>query len=610
MSIARYPNTLYSLSRLQLITCLLALLGVGTVFVYGLSQWSEEKALRVAREKAETVLNYQSSNVILQLNKFSLITALVAKRPDVLKAFRQQNNKEKFWDSLALPTRQLAATVSGLSGAQDVWLVDRQGLVFSSNHREFLGSSVVQQPFYKAVLQGRLGRMSDVDAEGRRIYILASPVFVDQKVAGAVVARINVDVIEYVWALLPEPILASDQNGRVLLSNVSDWRLQNVGDLLKIPSRLSGRMTARSSRTNSTSSQTVRHVRVSNQADKAMAKRYLEVTRYTPLLQWRFHTLVDLTAVRQQKMTTATISGLVIALCIVLLWIVFERHRRRIDRSRSQRAFALRLERQVRDRTRDLVDSNTQLASEVRERIAAEAALRATQDDLMQAAKLAGIGQLSTALAHEYNQPLAAIRSYADNAQQLLSKEKTEAVADNLQRITRLTERMANLTTTLRSFAHKSDDQLVAVNLSSVMDEMVILLSPQAKKHGVNLHINSPVKDVVVTASHLRLSQVIINIVSNAIDAAQNEERKVVEVSWDARSTIAEIYIKDSGRGISADVREKIFTPFFTTKGVGVGLGLGLFMAYNIVKSFSGSIDVEHEKNYGGVFRITLPLAN
>ncbi|MFT6255048.1 MAG: two-component system C4-dicarboxylate transport sensor histidine kinase DctB [Granulosicoccus sp.] len=298
-----------------------------------------------------------------------------------------------------------------------------------------------------------------------------------------------------------------------------------------------------------------------------------------------------------------------VVLCVLSLWIIFERRRRLIERARSQQAFALRLERQVRDRTRELTESNDLLALEVNERRSAEMALRETQDDLLQAAKLAGIGQMSAALAHEYNQPLAAIRSYADNAKQLLQLEKVNDVNDNLTRITSLTERMAGLTKTLRSFAHKSDDTLASVNLARVMDEMVILLSPQAKKQGVELLVLPPKLNVQVMAGHLRLSQVIINLVTNAMDAIKHEHVQCVEVSWNTVGDNVEIWVKDSGKGIPDALKDKIFTPFFTTKGVGVGLGLGLFIVHTMVKEFQGTIDVKQEKNYGGVFCITLSLS-
>ena len=606
---------------------------VGGFFVYLLAEWSERKALVEAKDKAKNILDYQSSNLELQLNKFSVITALVSKRPDVVDIFRARNNSSV--SSLTAPIEpnhnakngRLASVVAGLSGAKGFWFVDKKGSVFSASNNSLVGTNVNHQPYFEAALQGRLGRMSDVDADGLRSYIFASPVFVDQKVGGMLIVRANLDVVEYVWALLAEPIVASDQTGRVLLSNIPAWRLQSFETLIQQRHKAFGRMPASQTESDSYRIQlsssahrqaensknntdaTVREVRFRQAIKGSGSSRYIEVKKYLPLLQWTLHVFVDLAPVQKQKRSTIIISTLMVVLCLLSLWIIFERRRRLIERARSQQAFALRLERQVRDRTRELTESNSLLASEVVERRSAETALRETQEDLLQAAKLAGIGQMSAALAHEYNQPLAAIRSYADNAKQLLALEKPGAVSDNLTRITSLTERMANLTKTLRSFAHKSDGSLAPVDVSSVMDEMVILLSPQAKKQGAELIVIPPNKKVHVMAGHLRLSQVITNLISNAMDAIQHEHIQRVEVSWQAVGNHAEIYVKDSGQGIPDELKDKIFTPFFTTKGVGVGLGLGLFIVYNMVKEFQGTVEVKQESGYGAVFCIQLPLA-
>jgi len=621
---------------------------MGGFFVYLLAEWSERKALVEAEEKARNVLDYQSSNLALQLNKFSLITALVSKRPDVVEFFRSRNTPSSipanaadidniFSDRTDWKNDRLASVVAGLSGAKDFWFVDKKGDVFSASSDNLVGTNVKGQPYFEAALQGRLGRMSDADSNGLRTYIFASPVFVDQKVGGMVIVRANLDAVEYVWALLAEPIVASDQAGRVLLSNIPAWRLQSFDRLIRSRQKTLGRMGS-ASKTEAGSQQqltpaineaesegegadagegsnegsansSIRQIQLQKTIKGSGSSRYIEVKKYLPLLQWTLHVLVDLAPVQKQKNTTVIISSLMVVLCLLSLWIIFERRRRLIERARSQQAFALRLERQVRDRTRELTESNSLLASEVVERRSAETALRETQEDLLQAAKLAGIGQMSAALAHEYNQPLAAIRSYADNAKQLLALEKSDAVSDNLTRITSLTERMANLTKTLRSFAHKSDGSLAPVDVSSVMDEMVILLSPQAKKQGAELIVIPPNKKVHVMAGHLRLSQVITNLISNAMDAIQHEHIQRVEVSWQTVGSHAEIYVKDSGQGIPDELKDKIFTPFFTTKGVGVGLGLGLFIVYNMVKEFQGTVEVKQETGCGAVFCIQLPLA-
>jgi two-component system C4-dicarboxylate transport sensor histidine kinase DctB len=429
--------------------------------------------------------------------------------------------------------------------------------------------------------------------------------------------------------------MATELDGRILLSNVKSWRLDAMSTIVQSQQQLPkinqpqvylpatssltllekveqffALKTAASTLTaNDLAKIQSTLLTLSSPFDEKGKVHYLAVAKDVPLLEWRIHVLVDLTPVKTQRLSTIIFGVLILALMVLLIWVIFERQRRSIERIRHQRAFSLRLERQVRDRTHELTTTNTRLEREVHERKLAEHALRETQQDLVQAAKLAGIGQMSAALAHEYNQPLAAIRSYADNALQLLALAKEEDVQDNLRRITGLTERMADLTKTLRSFAHKSKVSEEVVPLSAIMDEMIILLSPQAKKQAVELIVTAPSVPVSVLAGQLRLSQVIINVVTNAMDAVKDSAVQRVEVYWYQHDKEAVIAIKDTGQGIPEDVKDKMFTPFFTTKGVGAGLGLGLFIVYNMIKEFRGSIEVTQEEGYGCVFTIILPLA-
>ena len=618
-------------TRLLVVIVLMGL--AGACFVYFLSQWSERKALLDAEAKAQDVLTYQTDNLISHLNKFSVISALVAKRPDVISMFRIRE-----LGMLVEHGNYLASISAGLSGAQDFWFVDQRGEVFSSNNQQLIGINVKHKPYFEAGFQGRLGRDTAVDDSGQRYYIFASPVFVEGKVKGLVVVRVNLEVVEYVWALLKEPIFATESNGRILLSNIEGWRLQHfqplIADQLPLDTyeqkknkqeKYGGRkLTLKQHKADSLQVEIMEKIPMQSKLFTGRQSylvnllkpisgktntHYMELITDVPLLQWQLHVLIDLTPVKQQRLMTATISSLLVALLMLFVWVLFERRRRLIERARHQRAFSLRLERQVRDRTHELTAANNHLEVEVIERRAAEKALRETQQDLVQAAKLAGIGQMSAALAHEYNQPLAAIHSYADNAQQLLHLNKTDDVYANLGRITAITQRMADLTKTLRSFAHKPEATLEVVQLSAVMDEMIILLSPQAKKQGVELSVLPPKEDVCVTAGHVRLSQVIINLVTNAMDAVKDSQTRHVEVSWSSDGSDAHIYVKDSGAGVPDELADKIFTPFFTTKGAGVGLGLGLFIVYNMVKEFQGTIELKKQDNYGAVFYIVLPLA-
>jgi two-component system C4-dicarboxylate transport sensor histidine kinase DctB len=319
--------------------------------------------------------------------------------------------------------------------------------------------------------------------------------------------------------------------------------------------------------------------------------------------------MVNYASIASSRNTAILIALLLIAVIIMGGGMLVNRQNRLRKEQRSQQAFALRLERQVRDRTFALTEANQRLEVEVDERRIAEKNLRETQEELVQAAKLAGIGQMSAALAHEYNQPLAAIRSYADNALIFLTKDQANFAADNLQRIKMLTDKMAGLTRTLRNFAHKSTGRYESVSLEAVMDELIILLSPQAKKLRVKLQLLPPSLPLSVLGDYGRLSQIMTNLTTNAMDAVADSENKRVEITWQQREDKAVISVKDTGSGIDPAVREKMFTAFFTTKNPGSGLGLGLFIVINIVNDLKGTLSIKDEPGYGAVFEVSLPLA-
>lgn len=556
---------------------------------------AEYFARTTAQERMQNTLDFQTETLKVSMNKYGIMSALIAKRPDVVAGLVSAN------PALNLPQEtHLAQIISALSGAQSIWIVDRQGQVLVSNEAQHVGSSIFSEDYFQATREGRLGRASQVSAEGSRYYIFASPIFNRKHIIGAVVVRVSLDFVEQVWALLPDPVLVTDAKDRVLLANIAPWRL---------------RVFYRNNQTNNRSvvrnqaNDGLTRLQLNQSFGDASSIDYLHAVQYIPLLDWQIHIMTDYTPIITQRNVVVLVTLLIFAVALMGL-LMFNSRRYRLQREqRSQQAFALRLERQVRDRTRELTDANQQLEIEIDERKTAETVLRETQQELVQAAKLAGIGQMSAALAHEYNQPLAAIRSYAENASAFLAQEQPQPASDNLQRIRMLVDRMAELTKTLRSFAHKSSGQLAPINIAAVMDELLILLGPLANKQAVTLNLIAPSEPLKVMADHGRLSQVVTNLVTNAIDAVSDSPRKVVEITWHQQQDHAMIYVKDTGPGIDNAVRDKIGDAFFTTKNSGEGLGLGLFIVMNIVADFKGSLRILDEPGYGAVFAMQLPLA-
>jgi len=234
------------------------------------------------------------------------------------------------------------------------------------------------------------------------------------------------------------------------------------------------------------------------------------------------------------------------------------------------------------------------------------AVFRQTRDDLVQAAKLAALGQMAAGISHELNQPLAAIRSHAHNGAVLLERGRMEEAKASLDRIQSLTARMAELIKHLKRFARRPAAALDAVDLRGVVEGALSLFEQRLDEENVEVKISFPGSPVTVRAEEVRLEQVVVNLISNALDELAGHRDRRIEISADVRGDRVRLAVTDNGSGIEEKHRESVFDPFFTTKPAGLGLGLGLSMSYNIVKDFGGDLILANTGPLGTTFVIDL----
>lgn len=234
------------------------------------------------------------------------------------------------------------------------------------------------------------------------------------------------------------------------------------------------------------------------------------------------------------------------------------------------------------------------------------AVFRQTRDDLIQAAKLAALGQMAAGLSHELNQPLAAIRSHAHNGALLLELGRPEEARKAIDRIQALTTRAADLIAHLRRFARKPGVVLSPVSVSDTIETALSLFEPRFAAERVTLTRDLPAMRLHVHAEDIRLEQVLVNLVANALDAVAGSNDATIAIGARRKGHKVEIWVGDSGPGIERAHLERIFDPFFTTKPVGSGLGLGLSLSYNIIKDLGGTLAVAETGPAGTRFLITL----
>ncbi|WP_417667935.1 ATP-binding protein [Roseibium sp.] len=550
--------------------------------------------LRDVQTRAEANLEVQSAVLDGLLDKFRLMAPLVARSPDAAQIVSASD------PSLG---RQVASLSAGMAGAEEVWLLDRDGRIIASSNttgRSIAaqgGSEAIPDAFAQA-MQGQLGRQLLPGTQSAPAnYVFASPVRAEGLISGVLAVRVSLARVEQAWALSKDPIVAIDQEGIILVSNVQSWRGRNITDVetdtgLQLVLEEGG---------------PANFVQL---ADRRQTHSRLELTSSLPVLGWKVMIFADTTEARRQSARAMVIALLLCVIAGGVVWTMLSRREELARRLRRDKAAALRLERRVRSRTAELRKANARLEQEVRDREQAEADLRQAQAELVQAAKLATLGKMSAALSHEYNQPLAAIRSDAEIAEMLIARGTPEKALSNLGRIGGMVARMAEIARTLKGFSRRSGTDIKPVSLRQVIDEALLLLMPQIKRSGIELKTTLPDGDIIVRGGRIRLEQVVMNLVSNALDAVKHAKQPSIALDLRLEDGAAVLSVRDNGPGIDPQVMPQIFDPFFTTKEVGAGLGLGLSIAYKIVHDFSGTLSAENQMSGGALFIMRLPVAD
>ena len=250
----------------------------------------------------------------------------------------------------------------------------------------------------------------------------------------------------------------------------------------------------------------------------------------------------------------------------------------------------------------------TSLQREVSERQRAEQTLRAAQDELVQAAKLAVVGQMATGITHELSQPLGAIRTLSENAAEFMRRGDAETAARNLAIVGQLTEQMGGIISPLKSFARKSPARPAAVDIGHAIDAALFLFDQRLKKAAVTVNREFGPKSAIAWCDQNRLQQVLVNLIGNALDAMAGQPVRQLGFTVTARDGggIA-LAVSDSGEGFSDEALAHLFEPFFTTKQPGEGLGLGLTISRDILRDFGGDLLAGPAPGGGARFVILLP---
>ena len=464
----------------------------------------------------------------------------------------------------------------------------------------FVGVEYLFRPYFIDAVKGGTGRFFGLGTISREPgYFISQPVYKEgtRDLIGVAVVKLNLEWLQ--GADATEPLLVTDDHGVIFLSSVPAWKYHTLRRLPKNVEAAvySSRQYAQQAITPLplTIVQTLEGgaqiVRVGAQRD---APTFLATQRSLGEPDWHLITMASLDPVEDAAQSATIVTALlVVSLCSLgFYWRMRRARVREMIRSRAllQTAYA-ELNERVAERTLDLSTANALLTKEVSERTRAEQDLRAAHDELVQASKLAALGQMAAGITHELNQPLAALRSFSDNTRVLIERGDHVAARENLEAIGALTERMGKITNQLKLFVTKARPKNARTDVGRAMRNVLAMLRPRMQR--VTLVFEAGAQSeapLYVRCEDLRLEQILINLIGNALDAAASCDAPRIEIEVRKHEERVEIAVRDNGPGIAPDVLPRLFEPFFTTKETGHGLGLGLAISSAIAREYGGTL--------------------
>ena len=518
------------------------------------------------------------------------------------------------------------ARITVRAGASASYLVDAQRNMLASSQASNTGNnplSAGEQARLRDALQAQAQHFFAVnEGNGSTEYFMLHLVRRQRQLQAAVVVRLNLAPLEATWVDLGlrshgEKLLGVDDNDVLIMSSVPEWKYRILGHVtpeVRAALQASGRYPGADLQgmgvdTEGMEKQDALLVAVPAAKGLREGGLLLAQQRAAAPLGVRLVTLSDPAEVWRQA-HYATWGGGAFGASVGLMSLYLA-SRRRALRQVFQAQTALQkahgeLERLVDHRTRELRATNEELKRQIAQTLQAET-------ELVQAGKLAVLGQMSAGISHELNQPLTALRALSANTLRFLEAGRTQTVAENLKAIDSVVERMAAITRQLKSFARKAENAAEPAVLQTAIANVLLLLEHRLRAAQVEVRQDLTLpENLRVKADANRLEQVLVNLVGNAIDAMDEVSPRRLLISARLDGERVRVQVRDNGKGLDPALVPRLFEPFFTTKPAGQGLGLGLVISSKIVHEFGGTLravppeDMPHAEAGGMCFEFDL----
>lgn len=497
------------------------------------------------------------------------------------------------------------ALLAARTGAPVIYALDPQGMTIAASNADrpdsFLGHDYRYRDYFtKAMASGATEFFALGSVSGRPGLYLSRRIDRAGQPLGVVVVKVEFDRIAQAWIQDHMATFVVDADGVILIS--SDPRLEFHTTRALSPAR---RRTLAQTRQFGTLPLLRAPLTLADDRSRlGDGTPAVTVSLPVPIAGWHLVHMEPLdaalrsAAVRTRSATT--IAALATIAAMLGAWWLHQRRKRNAG-ARAE------LEAEVARRTAELSATADRLQIEVEQREAADQRFRQAREELAHANRVGSIGTITASVAHEINQPVAAIRTFADNAAAFLARDEPARAATNLQAIVELTSRIGTITAGLRRYARRGAGSIGPVALDAAIDGVRLLIGDRFRAKGVTLDLPSgPEARLTVIAGRVRLEQVLVNLLQNALDAVAERPDARVDVTVGRKGRDVVLTVADNGPGIDPGIADDLFTPFATSKTDGLGLGLGI--ARDIMTEFGGTLDLVPAPR-GAVFRMILVKA-
>lgn len=568
-------------SRLKYIIAYICAAGLisGATFMLSyrgtLNQLSQTGAVRIEQAR---------DRLLGQLASFRQLPNYLAKHPKVI-AILQSTDKVN-------QTNEFLLNTALISGADNIFILDQSGTtIASSNSNEvhsFIGNNYKFRPHVQAAMNGRLGFYHALESsdDSRDFYFARGISLLDAPHAGVVVVQLDVAALEFEWRVDEDVLAFFDSDGIAFVTNRQSLAL--LRDVFDQTANIdTGRYPQHTLPPffKHTKTKIFGHTLWKFGTTNEIPAQALIISKFIPQIEMTARIFLNTQNAKAAAQVQALLVAALLSVIGLGMWALFQRRQRLADLLTIKEAANAKLEARVDKRT---------------------AQLRNTQHQLIQAGKLTAMGQMSAGISHELNQPLAAIQNFAESGGKLIDRGRDKDAHENFKLIAQQTDRISRIIRSLRAFARKEKETIEPVDLQNVITESVNLATARCEREGVKIIRKGNQSPACVMGGQVRLQQVVINLITNAIDAMTGQIDKVINIDLVQTPDEVRLIIRDNGPGF--DDATRVFEPFYSTKEIGAskGMGLGLSISYGIIGSFGGDIKCRNHPKGGAEFTVSL----